>query len=84
VLSLAWADAFRSPVLTDDLTLRRMLEREGATAVGTAGVLVRAYRRGLLARTELDAAVDALFERSTLHVSLAFRAYVRSLLRTLP
>ena len=37
----------------------------GAVVVGSVGVLVRAYRSGLLRREELDAAVDALFFEST-------------------
>ena len=87
VLALARAQVPRaplSPVLTDDLALRRRLEAEGAVVVGSVGVLVRAYRSGLLRREELDAAVDALFFESTLHLDRAFRAYVRRLLSDLP
>ena len=57
VLALARAQGPRAPValvLTDDLALRRRLEAEGAVVVGSVGVLVRAYRSGLLRREELD------------------------------
>ena len=84
VLALARQDEFGHPVLTDDLALRRRLEAEGADVVGSVGVLVAAYRSGWLARRELDQAVDALFTRSTLHLSRAFRAYVHHLLGSLP
>lgn len=53
-------------------------------AVGSIGVLVRAYRTGRLERGELESAVDALFTASTLYLSRAFRAYVRRLLANLP
>lgn len=84
VFVLAQANQFQQPVLTDDLTLRRHLEAHGAVAVGSVGVLVRAYSIGQLQRAELEEAVDALFYRSTLHMSRAFRAYVRQLLTSLP
>lgn len=80
ILALAQLRNFSVPVLTDDLDLRRQLERQGATVVGSVGVLVRAYSKGLLRRIELDNAVDALFNQSTLHASRAFVAYVRALL----
>jgi predicted nucleic acid-binding protein len=84
VLVLVRARAFRAPVLTDDLALRRRLEAEGAVVVGSVGILIRAYRTGLLRREDLDTAVDALFFESTLHLSRAFRAYVRRLLSGIP
>lgn len=84
VLVLAQVQGFQQPVLTDDLVLRRRLEAHGAVVVGSVGVLVRAYKTGLLERDELEGAVDALFTVSTLHLSRAFRAYVRQLLADLP
>lgn len=75
---------FQTPVLTDDLALRQRLERQQATVVGTVGVLIRAYTNGLLKRNELENAIDALFTASTLHLSRAFRAYIRHLTANLP
>jgi predicted nucleic acid-binding protein len=83
VFVLAQASQFQQPVLTDDLTLRRHLETHGAAVVGSMGVLVRAYRMGQLQRPELEEAVEALFDQSTLHLSRAFRAYMRQLLASL-
>jgi len=84
VFVLARSSRFQKPVLTDDLALRRRLESQGATVVGSVGILVRAYTGGHLSRSGLESAVDALFIVSTLHMSRAFRAYVRHLLNTLP
>ena len=84
VLSLAESAQFQVPVLTDDLTLRRIVETRGATVTGSVGIVVRAYSTGRLSRGDLMAGVDALFERSTLHLSPAFRAFIRQLLAELP
>jgi predicted nucleic acid-binding protein len=83
VYVLARSNQFRSPVLTDDLDLRRFLENVGATVVGSVGVLVRAYKVGYLKHSELESAVEALFTTSTLHISRAFKAYVHRLLADL-
>ena len=82
VFILAQSSQFQTPVLTDDLALRRRLESQGATVVGSVGVLVRAYTTGHIKRDELESAVDALFTTSSLRTSRAFRAYVRHLLDT--
>jgi predicted nucleic acid-binding protein len=84
VFVLARSSQFQKPVLTDDLALRRRLESQGATVVGSVGVLVRAYTTGHLKRDELESAVEALFTTSTLYMSRAFKAYVRHLLADLP
>lgn len=83
VLALARSHGSPCPVLTDDQVLRRRLEADGTTVVGSVGILVRAYRTGRMRRDELERAVDALFARSTLHLSRAFRAYVRRLVAAL-
>jgi hypothetical protein len=83
VFQLALADGFRVPVLTDDLTLRRTLEAHGAITVGSIGILLRAFAGGLMDRNELDESVDALFTRSTLHLSIGFRRYIQRLLQDL-
>lgn len=84
VFILSREDGFRMPVLTDDLALRRRLETHSTVVVGSIGVLVRAYRMNLLQRGGLESTVDALFDESSLHLSHAFRAYVRQLLAELP
>jgi len=84
VFVLAQANQLQHPVLTDDLALRQYLESHHGVVVGSVGVLVRAYRVGLFQRNELDEAIDSLFDYSTLHLSHAFRAYVRRLLTNLP
>jgi predicted nucleic acid-binding protein len=71
-------------VLTDDLALRKLLERDGATVVGSFGLLIRAYRDGRLNRNTLERSVDDLLERSTLHLSRVFRSYIRQLIEELP
>jgi predicted nucleic acid-binding protein len=83
VLALAQRDQFQAPVLTDDLDLRRRLEYLEVTVVGSVGVLVRAFTAGRLKRDELDSAVDALFLKSTLYISRAFRIYVLNMLANL-
>jgi len=84
VFVLAHDDDFQKLVLTDDLALRRRLEARGAVVTGSVGILVRAYKTGRLTRAQLENTVEALFTNSTLHLSRAFRAYVRQLLIGLP
>jgi predicted nucleic acid-binding protein len=83
VLILAHEDGFSKPILTDDMALRRELEFRGALVIGSVGLLVRAYNKALMARTDLDHAIDALFDERTLHLSSAFRGYVRKLINDL-
>jgi len=81
---LALAEDLRiSPVLTDDLTLRRVLESRRHEVVGTIGVAIRAYTVGILTRTELDTVIEALFDKSTLYLSAGFRHIIREKLRQL-
>ena len=71
------------PVLTDDLALRRIVEGRGGIAVGSVGILVRAYKAWRWEKSQLRESVDLLFSKSTLHISPAFRGYVQSLLKRL-
>lgn len=84
VFVVARSHSFQVLTLTDDLTLRKLLEQEGTTVVGTVGLLIKAYREGKVDRDALERCVDDLFDRSTLHLSRGFRAYVRQLVRELP
>lgn len=84
VFALARRAGFRQLVLTDDLALRRLLESRGATVAGSIGLLVRAYASDRMSRSELEESVEALFHESSLHLSRAFRTYVKDLLRRLP
>jgi predicted nucleic acid-binding protein len=78
------ADARPSVVLTDDLALRSGLVAHGFTAVGSVGVLVRALKTGMFARSRFDHAIDRLLDDSTLYLSRAFRDVVRRLVAELP
>ncbi len=84
VFVLARAGAFQSLTLTDDLALRQVLERHGATVAGSVGILVRAYVSGSLSRDDLANSFDALTRDSTLHLSWSFRNYLKTLLNELP
>lgn len=79
VFVLAQERRFEPLVLTDDLALRRLLESRGATVAGSVGILVRAYAAGTLSLEELGRSTEALLEESSLHLSRAFRAFVRKL-----
>lgn len=67
-------------VLTDDLSLRRAIESLGRTVTGSIGVLVRAFRAGMLSRADLEWSLDRLMNGSTLYLSPGLRAHVRSLI----
>lgn len=84
VFFLAQVGLFQALVLTDDLALRRRLEAHGATVVGSVGILIRAYASGRFPRHELEQSVETLLEESSLHLSRAFRVYVRKLVSELP
>lgn len=84
VLATGRKQGFRHPILTDDLTLRRRIEQEGGLAVGSLGILLRNHRVGRYDLDELKNMVQRLMDASTLHLSPGFRAYVRSLIQSLP
>jgi predicted nucleic acid-binding protein len=84
VFALGDDPAFPNLVLTDDMALRQHLEQHGVLVVGSVGILVRAYHQNLVSRKDLQNFIDALFQKSTLHASPAFRAFIQNLLTHLP
>jgi predicted nucleic acid-binding protein len=81
---VALSDRLRpDAVLTDDQSLRRVLEEQGYLVVGTVGLLLRGYRDDVYDRRGLVESMDRLLEMSTLHMSRPFRDYVRRLVQTL-
>lgn len=83
VFALVRASRYQRLALTDDLSLRRLLESHGAQVAGTVGVLVRAYGSARISRSELETSIEALFDRSTLFIGREFRLYLKNLLAEL-
>ena len=73
----------RANVLTDDLRLRHCVHALGRRAIGSVGVLVRAYRLKKISSFQLRRAISELFDDSSLYLSLVFREKVLSLIKEL-
>lgn len=66
-----------------DKLLIPSLVGEELTRYGVA-ILVRAWRRNLLQRNDLEIAIESLISESSLHMGKPFRVYLRSLLQDPP
>jgi predicted nucleic acid-binding protein len=69
--------------VTDDLALRKAIESGGITAVGTIGILLNAYKRGVIDKPQLIKLLDLSFNDSSLYLSSAFKARVVNIVDTL-
>jgi len=58
-------------LLTDDLAVRDAAKRMGVTPVGSLGVVVKAYRSGLISLEEAGQKIKELYEVSSLFVTRA-------------
>lgn len=68
--------------ITDDLELRKAIESSGRAAVGTVGILFRAYKQGGLAKDQLRNFIGLLFNDSSLYLSSAFRNRVLAMIES--
>ncbi|MFZ4860283.1 MAG: DUF3368 domain-containing protein [Desulfuromonadaceae bacterium] len=62
--------------VTDDLALRRAIESNGRTVVGTIGILFRAYKQGIIDKLRLSTLINMVFDDSTLYLNSAFMSRV--------
>lgn len=69
--------------VTDDLALRKAIESSGRTAVGTIGILFRAYKQGVTDKSQLIKMIDLIFNDSTLYLNSAFRTRVLGIVESL-
>jgi predicted nucleic acid-binding protein len=58
-------------ILTDDMAVRKVAKDLNLTAVGSLGIVVRAYRTGIISLTEAESNIVALYEVSSLFVTKA-------------
>ena len=67
-------------VLIDELELRKGLETQGYTVIGSLGILFRAFKHGRLTKSELRISIDQLFNDDTIYLSKSLRNHVYRML----
>ncbi|MGA1871439.1 MAG: hypothetical protein ACMUJM_23160 [bacterium] len=72
-----------SLILSDDLELRRAAQFLNIEAMGTVGILVKAFKKGILSHQALFDNIDILFENSSLFTSKVFKDYVKNMIKKL-
>jgi predicted nucleic acid-binding protein len=70
-------------VLIDELELRKGLEIQGYTVVGSLGILFRAFKHGRLTKSELRISIDQLFNDDTIYLSRSLRNHVYKMIDVL-
>lgn len=79
-VALVMAQARDAPLLTDDLDVRDMARSLGLEAVGSVGLVLQAALARRMTTDEGHAALDALFEDSSLFVTRALIARAKAAL----
>jgi len=69
--------------VTDDLELRKAVESNGRTSVGTIGMLFSGYRLSVINKPQLRQLVNQVFNDSSLYLSSAFRSRVLAIVEGL-
>ena len=69
--------------VTDDLALRSAVESGGRIAVGTIGILLNGYKRGVFSKLLLIKLLGLVFNDSSLYLSSAFKTKVLNIVETL-
>ncbi len=57
-------------VLSDDKLLRRLLQAEGLTPIGTLGLLIRATEKGYLSKNKVRRCLDDLIKKHRFRISI--------------
>lgn len=69
-------------IITDDLELRKAIESYGLRPVGTIGVIMKAYKKGVIGNKKLlEQVIDMLFDQSSLYISPVFKGLVLDMIK---
>lgn len=69
-------------VMTDDMELRKAIVDNNLKPIGTFGIVMKAWKEGIISKNEVDDIVRDLFEQSTLYLSKGFKKYIIGLLKS--